>query len=571
MKKIIYLVILLLSINYSCQDKLEDEYKDPNAIDPPKNKLVSGMWTAMTYRWKLYIRDYGEYWWQNDGWGISAYAQVNIRYITQRYAAYYADYADLETGVNGFQANAVTNNFNDYYNRMREWALIRDEVGNLSGQDMKDAQIYFELATVYKDFWALRNVDMFNKIPYFNAFKGNQGVFFVEYDDPIEIYKAVLNDWKRIAEALPEIYNNMSTIAKTTFKDQDIALGADVKKWVQYIQAIRLQYAVKLAGIDAITAKLHIQEALADLPTSDLTFPTYTSDTPEGGGTVVRGMYERTYVSFIPTIIMKRMNFGDSTYNAGTDDPRLPVLAMPTKYNDYRGCSMDADGQTAAYNAGDKYYSYGDNLNASLTTNAKSMYNFATFFWNYTKYPAMMMTVAEIDLLKAEVALKNLGITGKTAGEHIKDAVINSCNFWYGINASNKDWNAEVTALHPVKSDADISTYSDIVKTKFEAQTTLEDKMEILMQQKYIHINISNQYELWAELRRTRHPLLEPMTMNGVVMKPCPERLKYPSSELQNNQDNYLKVKDEDNFTNPIFWVPTDKRGVVYYRDGYTY
>jgi hypothetical protein len=571
MKKILYLLIIFFSISTSCQDELKDEYKDPNSVDPPTNKLISGMWTAMTYQWKLYIRDYGEYWWQNDGWGISTYAQINIRYITQRYSAYYADYNDLQTGVNGFQANGVTNQFDNFYNRMKEWALIRDQVVELSGQELDDAQIYFELATVYKDLWALRNVDFFNKIPYFNAFKGNQGVFFVEYDDPKEIYKSVLNDWKRIAENLPTIYNKMSTTAKATFKDQDIALGSDITKWVKYIQAIRLQYAVKLAGVDETTAKPHIQEALANLPETDLTFPTYTSDTPEGGGTVVRGMYERTYVSFIPTIIMKRMNFGTSVYEPGTDDPRLPVLAMPTKYNDYRGCSMDADGQTAAYNAGDKYYAYGDNLTAALTTNAKSMYNFATFFWNYTNYPAMMMTMAEVDLLKAEVVLKNLGTTGKTAGDHIKDAVIHSCNFWYAINASNSSWNASVTALHPVKSNTDIDTYSDIVKTKFEAQTTLEDKMEVLMQQKYIHINISNQYELWAELRRTRHPLLEPLTMMGEVMKPCPERLKYPSSELQNNQDNYLKVKDEDNFTNPIFWVPTNKVGVVYYRNDYNY
>jgi hypothetical protein len=61
------------------------------------------------------------------------------------------------------------------------------------------------------------------------------------------------------------------------------------------------------------------------------------------------------------------------------------------------------------------------------------------------------------------------------------------------------------------------------------------------------------------------------MTMMGVVMKPCPERLKYPSSELQNNQDNYLKVRDEDNFTGPIFWVPANKVGVVYYRNDYNY
>lgn len=41
-------------------------------------------------------------------------------------------------------------------------------------------------------------------------------------------------------------------------------------------------------------------------------------------------MYERTYANFIPNVIMKRMNHGTNTYEPGIDDPRLPVIAMPT-------------------------------------------------------------------------------------------------------------------------------------------------------------------------------------------------------------------------------------------------
>jgi hypothetical protein len=45
-----------------------------------------------------------------------------------------------------------------------------------------------------------------------------------------------------------------------------------------------------------------------------------------------------------------------------------------------------------------------------------------------------------------------------------------------------------------------------------EADTaaSMDDKMEILMQQKFIHLNLMLPYELWAELRRTGHPKLEP-------------------------------------------------------------
>jgi hypothetical protein len=95
--------------------------------------------------------------------------------------------------------------------------------------------------------------------------------------------------------------------------------------------------------------------------------------------------------------------------------------------------------------------------------------------------------------------------------------------------------------------------------------------MELLMQQKYIHLNLMCPYELWAELRRTRHPKLEPMTFNAKVMKPLPERLRYPTAEQQTNPDNYATVKSQDNFTTPIFWVPANLRTVNPYWDNYNY
>jgi hypothetical protein len=61
------------------------------------------------------------------------------------------------------------------------------------------------------------------------------------------------------------------------------------------------------------------------------------------------------------------------------------------------------------------------------------------------------------------------------------------------------------------------------------------------------------------------------MTFNAVVMKPFPERLKYPNSAAQTNADNYQAVQAQDNFTTPIFWVPADKRTINPYWNNYSY
>lgn len=569
MKKLLIVITLLAMALSSCQDVLEDEYKNPETVNPPEEKSVAGMFSGMLYQWQLFVKDYGEYWWQNSGWGVPAYAQIAHRYITDRYYPYYVDYADVETGVNGFDPSAVTNAFSYHYTKVKEWALMKEKIDAMSDAEKDQVEAYYMLATVFKDMLMLRSVDFFNSIPYSEALQGNVGILYPKYDDPKEIYISILNDFKNISEGLTAAYNKMNADNKAFFAVQDVALKGDIAKWVQFINALRLQYGVKLAGVDQTTALPLMAGALTNLPQEDLYFGPYSYEYPSGGGTIIRGMYERTYANFVPNVILRRMNHGTNTYEPGIDDPRLPVIALPTKWNnnqDYIGVSMDSDGQTPFYNAGHRYYPYGDNLESSLAQNAVSMYNFATYFMNYEKYPAIMMTRAYVDLLLAEIALKNYGSTGKSAAQHMNDAVVNSCNWWYMLNGMSS-YRTDVAVLHPMKSVADITAYGEKIANDFTAAAGEENKMEILMQQKYIHVNITDQYDLWAELRRTRHPLLEPMVLRGVLMKPCPERLRYPSSELQLNGENFRAVQDQDNYTSPIFWVPESKRGTVWYLD----
>lgn len=567
MKNIFFIIASMIVLS-SCQDVLEEEFKNPQQYEPNPDQLASGMFTNSLLQYKFYIKDYGEYWWQLGGNGIPSYAQISHRYITPRYA-WYMDYDDVKNGL-GFDQSGF-DWFSDYYLRMRNWGLIQDVLAGLSGQEYDDSVIYFKLLSIVKDWGTLRNVDLYNSIPYLNAFKGSQGEFFTTYDDPLEIYKTVLDDLKAVSDELPGIYDKMSPEGKATLQTQDIALEGDIDKWIQYANALRLRFAVKLAEVDGAFAASHIGDAIKNLPTEDIVFDLPHIDAAgalPGGGTWQRGLYERAFVTFIPNVIMNRMNFHNLEYEEDIDDPRLPVLAFPTKYNDYRGVSMDTDAQNQPYVDGEQYYPYADKIESSAEQNAKSMYNQVTFTHN--NIPADMFTLGEIDLLLAEVAAKGLAPTGKSAGDHIADAVVHSTDFWYHINSLSKyrmDYTGPWAGLiRPSKPDnAIIGSYASKVKDAFNAGGA-DDQMEILMQQKYIHLNLLRPIELWSELRRTRHPRLEPMTMLGKVMKPVVERLQYPSSELSNNSEAFLKVIDQNNLTSPIFWR-TDASS--YYRDTY--
>ncbi|WP_167021196.1 SusD/RagB family nutrient-binding outer membrane lipoprotein [Chitinophaga sp. Cy-1792] len=565
--KIILMGCLAWSMS-SCQKELEKQFENPEMTNPPQGQKFAGMFTATMYGWKLYVGDYGEWYYQlNSGEGIPGYAQISQRYITPRYA-WFSTYDDLANG-DGFDDSAIRNYFSDFYLKTRNYGSMLDDYGNTPADQRNEAMLYIKLTQIVRDYGALKLVDLVNSIPFTQAWKGTSGTFFAAYDDPAKTYETVIGELKSIADTLPVMYNKLTDLEKGTFVKQDFAGKGQINAWVQYCSLLRIKYAVRIAGVNPTLAKQVLSEELAKpLPTTDAvwTMP-YTAD-PLSGGTWERGWYENTFATFVPNTILKRMNFGTDAYEPGTDDPRLPVIAMPTKYGDYRGVSMNADAQEAAYLAGERYYAYADNLTSSLAQNAKSMYNHATYQRN--TFPGTWMTLGELDLLLAEIELKGLGNTGKTAGEHIADEIVHSTKYWYWVN-SISTYAANTTLRPAVPAAADVQTYATTVRTKFDAAANVEDKMEILMQQKYIHMNLPNAYELFTELRRTRHPKLEPFTFGGKVMKPVAERIRYPNKEFQTNTENYLKVKAEDNFTSPVFWVPADKRGVTYYRNDYSY
>ncbi len=595
MKRFIFIVSLLSVVLISCQDKLEEEFNNPNQYNADVNQMPAGLFTKTMYNWKIFVQDYGEWWWQLSGRSVTAYAQVGVVVPVSNYGSRYDNYNDVVNGQGFTDENGIRGYFGDMYKRANAWGVLKDQMNGASQEFLDDNYLYYQLVTMIKDFVLIRNVDWFNSIPYFQAIQGTEGAFFPEYDDPMAIYEAVLPELKTISEELPGQYAKMSGSAQALFAQQDLAFKGDIQKWVQFTNFIRLKYAVRVSGVNEALAKTHIQDVVGKLPTTDLYWALPFSpmaDLP-GGGTWTRGWYERFTAFFIPDVIMKRMNLGGRAYEEGVDDPRLPVLATPTKFKDYRGIQMNqyayqptwdslANQPTSSKPDGmsDDEWAWkkrfinnvdGSRVDRILSTNYVSCYNYITYVEN--DFPVYMSSLAEQDLLLAEAAAKNLASTGKTAGAHLQDAVVHSTDFWYAVNAIStyQTENADFDVLRPKKpSQAIVEGYGATVKALYEVQSGIEDQMEIIMQQKYIHLNFMGSYELWTELRRTRHPKLEPITFKEMSMiKPQPERARYDTNEASFNSENYLKVKGEDNYTSPIFWVPEALRSVSYYRDTY--
>lgn len=581
-KAYLYIILLSASVLGACKKDLEDRFYDKDKLTTGQGiDVVPGLFTSLLTNNKIFAQDYGEwYYLLNGGTSITGYEQVAQRYVSYRYD-WFSGYNDLTTG-NGFDDAPMTGQsfFQNSFTRLKNYEVLVDSVALRTGQMKADGDLYLKLAAFIKCYQVAKLVDVFNSVPYSDAFQGIKGgaqYLFPKYDDPKTIYQSIIAELGTLVDALPATYAQTSDAGKTIFTNQDIAFKGDISKWVAFINFTRLKLLVRIAGVEEAYAKPLIQATLAKpLPQTDYYWFYWFDIVPTGGGTWIRGVYENTFASFIPNIIMKRLNYGTPAYEEGIDDPRLPVLAMPTKYMDYRGVSANIEAQDAVYSSGEKYYPYADNITSTFAQNAKSTYNHATFHQN-AKMPVYMSSLGELDLLLAEIALKGLANTGKSAEEHIKDEVTHSIAFWYTINQLSSYAKTQMTAaqtalVYPTRPTAAVvSAWSDVVKNKFTAAATLDDKMEILMQQKYLHLNLYQPYELWAELRRTHHPKLEPFTWHSSVWKPMPQRARYPAIEVTNNPDNFAKVAAENNNTSPIFWVPASIRAQSAYWNDYNY
>ncbi|QZT37210.1 SusD/RagB family nutrient-binding outer membrane lipoprotein [Halosquirtibacter xylanolyticus] len=574
------LILVLLFANIGCKSELEEEFDNPNQYEPELNNKISGLFTSQCSEWKVFVKDYGEWYWQMSGFGVMSYIQVSGRYITPRYS-FYESYEDLNSG--NYLSDQGFTWFNDLYIKNRSWEKIQFFLSKASEDERANSKIYYTLSSIIKDMCTLRCVDLYNSIPYSEAFQGNKGLFFPKYDDPKEIYTTVLKDLGACYIRLEDEYKGMSAVAKQLFQKQDLIFSGDVSKWKKYTNALRLRYAIHLSGVDQEFSVNIMKDVVKDLPNEDYYWDlphVKPADELPGGGTWHRGMYERTYVSFVPNLIANRLNFGSAKYEADIDDPRLPVLMMPTCFKDYRGVSMNADKQDQAYKDGHKYYPYGNDLASSMDDtwdeknkryvgNTKSMWNFSTFMHN--NLPVDIFTLAEVDLLLAEAELK-FQITGITVADHLKNAVIHSTDFWYAMNGYSNypekfDDQEVVDMMRPTKpSSGVIQQYAEMLAKAYRAKSDKADQIEMIMQQKFIHINLLRPYQLWTDLRRTCHPKLEPFTFDSKVMTPMPNRIKYPSSEFTSNTDNYMKVNKEDDFTSLIFWVSEEKKTEGYYR-----
>lgn len=378
----------------------------------------------------------------------------------------------------------------------------------------------------------------------------------IPYDSEPEIYQNLLSTLKTCAEAI--------NLEGDVFQNDPVYGGedgrSDLKKWIRFANSLRLRLAVRICNADRALAMEHISELMAD---EDLMM---TSN--EDNCTVRWGDNEGTRNYYYDYFIVQTANSdkanaageGFLMHTAPYKDPRLPKFfkectdpKMPENFHWAPWWGIPKTSHTPVSGM----------LDASNPHSGTLPQSYSMMLDNYfaMDYAQVILSFAEVSLLKAEIGHLGLGSGSKANAAYYSDGIRASMEqFGVTDNAAIETYLTTDGIEWGTTSDLETAPggeeyYMDYLKLSSGAiKDTDEDAIyhQIIMQQ---YIAMFNQaIDAWTLIRRSQvldlPPHYQPETgykaVNAgspdVQFAYIPQRFVYPSSEIQDNSNEVEKA-----------------------------
>lgn len=371
----------------------------------------------------------------------------------------------------------------------------------------KENEVRHAMAQVISMFNFARLADSYGNVPYVEGGYGQEGVLYPEYDNVEFVYTDMMENLKSIVELLKTADPEMGFPGADPLYDNDLSL------WVSFANSVRLRLAMRARFVNSSLANEIITECLGQplIEQNDQNAwnENFDSDVGEFQNPIF-GQYGYWQWKMSEKFVETLKSIGD---------PRLALFIKPNNDGEYVGIP-----------------------------NGLSDLSFPLWDWDNTSDPGeilvgkaapiYIMCAAEIWFLRAEAALFNL-----TSGD---------ANQLYrtGIQKTFEQWGIQQGDIDSYLADSAYANLSGTQEEQFEQICT--------------HIWIAympNAHEGWTNIRRTGYPVIEqrtePVYSVGVTDGVLPTRLRYPSSEVNINNENYLKAIEQqgpDLITTPIWW-----------------
>lgn len=520
---LIMMTLSLMVVVTSCKKTdFADSYADPSKISVTNiEKQYAGFLKSNS---SYVIPDYWNYF-------------VVLRTTTDRYtqATGYTNvdkmYVPGDAGIGG--------NWDTYYNLLAQYRELQKIYAASSATDQAAKKIFITSATIYLYDFTQKLVDLHGSIPFSAAgnLSTNGGDYIKslpKYDDAASVYTKMLDDLKSIADELSS--TTLTAATQTAFTNQDFVNAGSISKWKIYCNSLRLRMLTRVSGASAFTGR-YTSETAAILanPTA---YPVVSSNADNiqitVKGVTSNGLNASGFQSGLEdwnhNIASKTM----IDYMKTNNDPRLRILFEPGTAAAGAYTGLD---QLAANSVQD----------ALIAGGTISIYNRSTLSRNKF-FPGVLINAAEVSFLKAESYLKaGNASAAKTAYEA---GVRQSAEFYFNVRTLSGD-NTAGTATALTTSELD--TYLAKPDISWDAASTTAAKWTLIAYQKWVHFNVVQSLENWAETRRLKLVTLS-FKSDPTAQALPPTRWFYPSGESVYNTANYATVKATDNLTTKLFW-----------------
>ncbi|MBF4494226.1 SusD/RagB family nutrient-binding outer membrane lipoprotein [Flavobacterium sp. JLP] len=518
MKKLLYISLVAAAGFFgSCsQGDFEDAYKDPSTVTTTTvPKQFAGF---MKINFEDVIPSYWNYYTVIRSTSLTYTQAHGFTNITGRY----------------IPGPAVNDRWKRYYNFITQYRELEKVMASLSAAEQTENRIYTITSTIYLYDHTEKMVDNFGDIPFSQAGKisstgGNYANAAAKYDNQTELYIKMLDELKAFSTELNSIA--LSPKVDLEFKNQDLINKGDLVSWKNYCNSLRLRILNRVSAVPSLASRANTEIAeiiaeakIVDENSENIAFKVYTQD-----------------------IDLDSAGFIDALEGANNNVAPKPMIDHMNANGDPREAWLFEKGQTATVFTG---------LDPTLTSGVQdqlivdgkiAIYNRSVISRNKW-LPGTLINAAEVNLILAEYYSRNGN--GTTAKTYFEKAIRQSIEYY--VRLGDK---ADVLTWKPTTEPTTAEIEAYILKINFAGAVTAAAQLELIAFQKYIHYNIMQADESWAEQRRLKLPaLVFQEDETSTVRKTPPTRWTYPNSESVYNTDNYNAVKANDNLSTKIFW-----------------
>ncbi|MBC7509250.1 MAG: SusD/RagB family nutrient-binding outer membrane lipoprotein, partial [Ferruginibacter sp.] len=385
-------------------------------------------------------------------------------------------------GLHRFVVNPGAGVFQSFYLYLNDIEDIYKIANKLNENNYK------AIALVYKS-WAYSIItDLYGDVPYSEASKAADGILQPKFDKQKDIYIQIFKDLDS-ANALFNTSKALTFGGDILYNANSLSGGTNtgLVKWKKFCNSLKLRLLLRLSKRDG---EINVNQQITTILANPTLYPVFTGNADDA---IFR--YSGTFPYFNPYFNARQLDWRDGTYftkffidkmNAD-NDPRRTVWTNTVNVSGsqmYRG--IESGYPTTLQYAVGQNSSYTDALKTSPLL-------------------GVMMTYAEVEFIKAELALKGMA-TGKTPKQHY-DA---------GITASMTQWGVTVPAGYLSQPGV---LYDPAVSTNAQLE-------KIITQKYYAYFFVD--YQSWFEKRRTGFPIL-PRGTGIPVENLFPNRVPYPT------------------------------------------